>query len=105
MVAFLLIVLAVLYFLGYIHLPALPVADRVLFHLFRRPITLYDILVFAIILALIDLLPSPFQEIAAVLLLLWLLSFFGVITIFGFSNVVVLVVIFGLIYYLLTGGR
>ncbi len=105
MIGAILIALIVLWFLGYIHLPFIPISDFVLFNLFGRPISLYDILIFAIILWLIDLLPNPFRTIAGALLVIWLLSFFGIIAIAGFSNVVVLVVIFGLIYYLLTGGH
>ena len=103
MIGFLLLVLVVLYFLGYVHLPALPISDIVLFNLFGRAISLYDVLIFLVIIYLVDLLPNPFRDIAAVLLVLYLLSFFSIVTIFGFTNVIVLVIIFGLIYYFLTG--
>lgn len=105
MIALILIALIILWFLGFIHLPFLPVSDFVLFNLFGRAITLYDVLVFLLIIWLVDLLPGPFREIAVILLALWLLSLFGVIAVIGLTNVIVMVVIFGLVYYLLTGGN
>ena len=105
MIAFILVLLIALWFLGVIHLPFLPISDIALFTLFGRVISLYDILIFVVILWIVGLLPGIFRTIASILLVLWLLSFFGVIAITGFSNVIVLVVIFSLVYYLLTGGN
>lgn len=90
-----------LWFLGFISLPPLP---TVVFTLLGHPITLFDLLVFIFLMLLIGLLPGFFRFTAAVLLLLLILSFLGIITIAGLSSVIVLVVIFALIYYLLTGG-
>lgn len=105
MIAVILILLIILWFLGYIHLPLLPISDFVLLNFFGRPITLYDLLIFLVIVWLIGLLPGLFRQIAAILLVIWLLSFFGLIAIAGLGNIIVLVVIFGLIYYLLSGSH
>ncbi|MBI4099951.1 hypothetical protein HY440_02990 [Candidatus Microgenomates bacterium] len=101
MLVLILILFIVLWFLGFISLPPLA---TVLFFLLGHPITVFDVLVFLGLLAAIGLLPGFFRFVAAVLLLLLILSFLGLITITGFSSVVALVIIFAIIYYLLTGG-
>lgn len=105
MLGIILAVLIVLWFLGYVHLPAIPISDTSLFVLFGKTVTLYDLLIFILIFWLIDLLPGVFRTIATVLLIIWLLSFFGIIAVSGLTNVIVLVVIFSLIFYLLSGGH
>jgi hypothetical protein len=105
MIAFILVLLIALWLLGFINLPFLPISDINIINLFGHMISLYDILIFVIILWVVGVLPGVFRTIASLLLVVWLLSFFGVIAITGLSSVVVLVVIFGLVYYLLTGGH
>ncbi len=95
------IILAVLWFLGFINIPALA---TVLFTLLGHPITVFDVLEFLALIILIGILPGFFRFVAAVLLLLMILSFFGLIAIANFTSVIVLVTIFAIIYYLLTGG-
>lgn len=101
MLVLILVLLIVLWFLGFISIPPLA---TVIFVLLGHPITLFDLLVFLFLVLLTGILPGIFRFIAAVLLLLLILSFLGLVAISGFSSVVVLVVIFALIYYLLTGG-
>lgn len=103
MLAIVLVFLILLFILGYIDIPNLPLRDITLFDLVGRAITLYDLILFLIILWVIELLPWPFRGIAMVLLVLWLLSFFGIIVISGFSNIVVLVLIVGIIAYIIRG--
>lgn len=103
MIEIVLIFLILLFILGYIDIPNLPLRDISLFNLFGQTITLYDLLIFALILWVIELLPWPFRGIAMALLVLWLLSFFGIIVIAGFSNIVVLGVIVGIIAYIVRG--
>lgn len=107
MIGAILFVLIALWFLGFINLPILPIADISLFTILGITISLYDVLVFLVIVWLIGILPRPFRIIASVLLVVWLLSFFGLITLAGISlpNIVVLVIIFSIIYYLLTGAH
>lgn len=97
MLSLLLVFLIFLWLLGYI---SLPLTNIVLFNIFGRSVTLNDLLIFLVIFWLVDLLPQPFREIATVLFLLWVLSAIGIITIAGFSNVILLAFIVGLIVYL-----
>lgn len=105
MIFAILIFLVLLLVLGYIDIPAISLENIVLFDLFGKIITLYDILIFAVMAWLIDLLPWPFRGLASVILVLWLLSFFGIIAIAGFSQIIVLALVVGLVLYLFTGGR
>ncbi len=103
MIVALLVLLVALWFLGFISLPMFPISNFVLFTLFGVAITLYQVIIFLIILWLIDLLPGFFKYLAGVLLLLWVLSVFGVITIINFPHIIVLTIIFGLVYFLIAG--
>lgn len=107
MIGAILFILIALWFLGFINLPFLPISDIALITFLGITISLYDLLIFLVIIWLIGILPKPFRIIASILLAVWLLSFFGLITIAGISlsNLIVLVIIFGLVYYLLTGGH
>ena len=49
---------------------------------------------------LIDILPSPFREIAIVALLVWILATLGVIVIAGLQQIVLIALIVGLTMYL-----
>ena len=101
MLVLILVLLIVLWFLGFISIPLLA---TVIFVLLGHPITFFDLLVFLFLILLIGILPGIFRFIAAVLLLLLVLSFLGLIVIANFSQIIVLVIIFSLIDYLLTGG-
>ncbi len=98
MLALILIVLIVLWFLGYGPIQAFSVD---LFNLFGHTVTLWDILIFLLITSLIGVLPSPFRQIAAVAVILYLLSIFGIFAITGLSSLIVLAVIGGLVLYIL----
>lgn len=95
--------LVILFIFGYIDIPAIPLRDISLFNLFGKIISLYDLLIFLIILWVIEVLPWPFRGLAMVLLVLWLLSFFGIIVISGFGNIIVLTLIVGMIAYIFRG--
>lgn len=74
-----------------------------LFNLAGQTINLWDILIFLLIIWIIDLLPGVLRQIAVVILVLWLLSLFGLIAIPMLSNVLIIAVIVGLGLYLLRG--
>lgn len=99
MIVAVLIFLILLWVLGYVDVPFIP--DFQLFELLGRSITLYDVLTFALMVWVIELLPNPFRMLAGIVLALWLLSFFGIIAIAGLSQIIVLALIAGLIAYLL----
>lgn len=93
--------LIVLWFLGYVHLPYIPIPVVPLFGLGNRVVTLYDVLIFLLIIMVVEVLPSPFKQIAGVMLILWLLSLVGLLVIANLSSMLVLAIIVGLIAYLL----
>ena len=92
-----LILLVILTVTGYIRVPFTHIS---LFTIAGRTVTLNDVLIFAVVMWLIDILPSPFREIAVVVLLLWILATLGVIAIAGLQHVVLVALIVGLIAYL-----
>ncbi len=89
------IILTVLWFLGYFPLPAIP--NFALFTINNHLVTLWEILILAVISWAIGILPRPFQIIASILLVLWVLSVLGILAVAGLPNIIVLVIIVGLI--------
>jgi hypothetical protein len=97
MLTIILVLLIILFFLGY---NPLLLPNMNLFVLAGRSIGLYDLLTFLVILWLIGMLPWPFRGIATVFLVLWILSFLGFIAIAGFSQLLMVALIIGLVVYL-----
>ena len=91
------IILAILWLLGYAPLAGISIPNIPLFTINSHAITLWEILIFAVVSWAIGILPRPLQAIASVLLLLWVLSELGILAIAGLSNIIVLVIIIGLI--------
>ena len=102
MLTVILLILIVFWFLGYGPISALKFP---LIILNRLTISLWDILIFLVIIWIIDLLPRPLREIAVVVLIIWLLGIFGIIAIPMFNNVVIIALIAGLGLYLLSSGK
>ena len=97
MIEILLILLVVFWALGYIHVGNIQIPNAILAHFNGKPITLWDLLIFFVIVWALGILPSPFREIAGVLLVLWVLSLFGLIAIAGISNLIILAIIVGIV--------
>lgn len=95
----LLVILFILWLLGYGPLQVLSVK---LFNFNGRIINLWDVLIFLVVIYLIDSLPRPFREIAAVLLVVWFLSTLGFIAIAGLSNLLMISLIIGLVLYIVS---
>ncbi|HJZ23178.1 hypothetical protein A3H80_02955 [Candidatus Roizmanbacteria bacterium RIFCSPLOWO2_02_FULL_37_19] len=91
------VILIILWFLGYAPISSISIPDLVLFSINNHQITLWDIFVLAVIVWAIGILPRPFQIIASVLLLLWILSVLGIFAIAGLSNILVIAIIIALI--------
>lgn len=91
------IVLIILWLLGYAPISAISIPDIVLFSINNQPISLWDLLILIVVGWAISLLPRPLQIAASVLLILWILSLLGIIAIAGLSNIVVIVIIIGII--------
>lgn len=89
-------ILIILWFFGYSPI-SISIPNIVLFTINSHAVTLWEILILAVISWAIGILPPPFQTIASVLLILWILSVLGFLAIAGLSNIIVLVIIVGLI--------
>lgn len=97
MIQIILILLIVFWALGYIHVGNISIPNVMLTHFNGKPVTLWDLFIFLLVLWAIGILPSPFREIAGVLLVLWVLSLFGLIAIAGISNLIVVAIIIGIV--------
>ena len=97
MITAIIILLIILWFLGYAPLSGISIPNIVLFTINNHQVTLWEILILAVIGWAIGILPRPFQAVAGVLLLLWVLSVLGILAIAGISNIIILVIIVGLI--------
>ena len=102
MLGIILLLLIIFWFLGYIQIPGFSIPNLVLFSFNNHPITLFNLIIFALIAWAIGLLPSPFWEVAMFLLVLWLLSIFGIIVIVGLPNILVIIIITALVLYLVS---
>lgn len=93
----LLIILVLLWFFGYIRIPWLVIPTFPLFEFNGRVITFYDLIIAIIIVWIISFLPSPIREIVGLLLVLWLLSTFGILSIAGLAlpQLILIAVIIG----------
>ena len=91
------IILIILWFLGYAPISGLSVPNIVLFTINNNPVTLWEILILAVICWAIGILPRPFQAIASVLLVLWILSVLGILGIAGLPNIIVLIIIVAIV--------
>lgn len=91
------IILIILWFLGYAPLSGITIPNIALFTINNHAVTLWEILILAVIGWAIGILPRPLQAIASVLLVLWVLSVLGILAIAGLPNILVLVIILGLI--------
>lgn len=97
MLALVLAILIALWFLGIVQINSFTIPHIKLFTLNGHVITLVNVLIFFAILWLTELLPSPFRQVAFVLLILYALSLLGFIVIAGFSNLIIVAVIVGVI--------
>ncbi|HZJ18362.1 MAG TPA: hypothetical protein VFD45_01945 [Patescibacteria group bacterium] len=91
------IILIVLWFFGYPPVSGISVPTIKLFTINNYTVTLWEILILAVICWAIGILPRPFQAAASILLVLWILSVLGIIAIAGLPNILVLVIILALI--------
>lgn len=91
------IILLILWFLGYAPITGISIPNFILFNINNHAVTLWEVLILLAIGWAIGILPRPLQAIASVLLLLWVLSVLGILAIAGLSNIIVIVIIVGLI--------
>jgi len=100
-----LVILIILWFLGYVPTGSLYVPNIVLFSINNHPITLWNVLILLAVGWAISILPKPFREIASVLLLFWVLSVVGILAIAGLSNILIIAIILGFAFYIFQGNR
>lgn len=93
MVIAIVIILIILWFLGYAPISSINVPDIVLFTINNHQVTLWEILILAVVAWAIGILPRPLQAIASILLLLWVLSSLGILAIAGLASIIVPVII------------
>lgn len=91
------VVLIILWFLGYAPVSGISIPNFILFTINNHAVTLWEILILLVIVWTVGILPKPFQTIAGILLLLWVLSVLGIFAIAGLANILVLVIIVGII--------
>ena len=97
MIIAIVIILIILWFLGYAPVTGISIPNIALFTINNHAVTLWEILILAVIGWAIGILLRPLQAVASVLLVLWVLSVLGIFAIAGLSNIIVLVIIVGLI--------
>src|SRR5438128_2397954 len=97
MIIAIVIVLIILWILGYAPISGISIPNIVLVTINNHPVTLWEVLILAVIGWAISILPRPFQLVASVLLVLWVLSVLGILAIAGLSNIIIIVIIIGLI--------
>lgn len=107
MLAAIIVILAILWVLGYIHIGGINFPDTALFTINGQVVTIIDLIIFLIVILAISLLPSPFREISGVLLILWLLAILGIISIagVGLPSILLFALIIGLIVSLFNSRR
>jgi hypothetical protein len=96
-----LVILILFWLLGY---GPFTVLHLILFQFNGLAITIWDALIFLILIWLVGSLPSPLRQIAVVFVLIWILSLLGVIAVAGLSSILLIAIIVGVLLYILSGG-
>lgn len=105
MIEAILILLVLLWVFGFISIPAINSLNFPLFVINGEAISLFDLLIFMLVIWAVGILPSPFREIASVLLLLWVLALLNVLAFPGLSSVLLIAIIVGLVASLFSRPR
>lgn len=105
MLVIIIILLIALWYLGYVQIPAFTLLNHVLFTINGHAITIWEILILLVVAWAVGILPTPLRQIAGVLLILWILATLGFIAVTGFSSIVVIAIIVGLVFFFLEGGN
>lgn len=90
------LVFFLLYVLGYIRIPGIGIPNMTILYFQGRPVSLLQVILVILGLLLIERLPSPLRQILYVVVLLWILSVLGFLTVFGLPNILALAVLIGL---------
>ena len=98
MAEILVVLLVLLWILGFIQIPGINIPNPNIFVINGHWVSLVDILLVALFIWALEILPTPFKEIAFVLLVLWLLSILGIIALANFSSIIIIALIIALLY-------
>lgn len=107
MLAVLILLLAVLWVFGYLNISGITFPNISFFTINGVDVTLWSILVLLLVIGAISILPSPFRQIAGVLLVLWVLAVLGVLSLtgIGLPSILLMAIIVGLIASLISHRR
>lgn len=97
MLVTIIIILTVLWFLGYSPLSGVSIPNIALFPINNHMVTLWEVLILIVIGWAIGILPRPFQAVASILLALWVLSVLGIFAFAGLPNIIVIIIIAALV--------
>jgi len=97
MLVAIIILLSILWILGYAPLSGFSIPNMILFPINNHMVTLWEVLMLLVISWAIGILPRPFREVASILLALWILSVLGILAITGLPNIIIIVIIIALI--------
>lgn len=103
MILALLIALIILWLMGYVVFPGFVIPSIILFSINGHPITLWNLLIFLILIVIAASLPSPLREILFVVFILWVLALLGIISAVGFPNLLLVGIIAGLMVFVIQG--
>jgi hypothetical protein len=107
MLEIIVVLLIFLWLTGNLIIPGLVLPDVSLFVINGQTITLWDLIILALVAWAIGILPSPFRQIAGLLLVLWLLSVLGFLSLAGISlsGVILIAIILGILASLFSRAR
>lgn len=97
------LLIVLLWFFGYVTIPGLVIPQIPLFSINGHLVTLWEILLLLVIASTVGMLPSPFNEFAIILIILWVASTLGFVAIAGLSNLLLVTIVVGLVFYLISG--
>jgi hypothetical protein len=102
------VLLIVLWFLGYVQISNVVIPNVPLFMINEHLVTLVELLIFLAIVWAVSILPTPLRQIGFAVVVLWVLATLGIITVAGLSSILVIAIIVGVLASLLgllEGGR
>ncbi len=107
MLEIIVVLLIFLWLTGNLTIPGLVLPDISLFEINGQVISLWDLIILALVAWALGLLPSPFRQIAGVLLVLWLLSVLGFLSLVGISlsSIILIAIILGIVASLFNRTR
>jgi hypothetical protein len=89
------VVLIILWLAGFIQIP---IFNTAIFSVFGRPFTIHHLLILLIVGYIIRFLPGILQTAVAILLILWLVSTFLIVSLGGLANLFFLIIIIAILF-------